>query len=55
MTTCNFQGTSLVLSKLVRIQSKQDSQGCKEIKGHMLGLQLLNIRPKNIGLEKQQL
>ena len=49
MTTFNFQCSSLLLSKVVRVQSKQDNQGYKEMKGHMLS------DSKNIiGLEKQQ-
>ena len=36
MTTSNFQCTSLLLSKVVRVQSKQDNKGYKEMKGHML-------------------
>ena len=38
MTTCNFLCTSLFLSKVVRVQSVQE--GYKEMKGHMLWLQL---------------
>ena len=54
MTTCscNFQYTSLLLSTVVRVQSKQDKQGYKEMKGHML-LQLMSDQ-KNTGLKKQQ-
>ena len=53
MTTFNYQCYSLLLSKVVRVQSKQDNQGYKEMKGHMLWLQLTSDS-KNIGLEKQQ-
>ena len=42
MDTSNFQCTSLLLSKVVRVQSKQDNPGYKIIKevAHMLWLQL---------------
>ena len=53
MTTCNFQCNSLILSKVSRVQIKQDNQGCKEMKGPMLWLQLASDH-KNIGLEKRQ-
>ena len=53
MTTCNFQGTSLLFSKVVRVQSKQDNQGCRKMIGPMLWLQPTSDW-KNIGLEKQQ-
>ena len=36
MTTCNFQRTSLFHSKVVGVQNEQDSQGFKEMKGHLL-------------------
>ena len=36
MTTCNFQCTSLFLYKVIRVQSKEDNQGYKEMKGDML-------------------
>ena len=50
MTTCNFQCTTLPLSKVVRVQSKQD----KVIrKGHVVWLQLTRDL-NHIGLEKQQ-
>ena len=53
MTTFNFQCTILLLSKVVRVQSKLDNQVYKEMKGYMLWSQLPSDR-KNIGLEKQQ-
>ena len=53
MTTLNFQCSSLLLPKVIRVKSKHDNQVYKEIKGHMLWLQLLSDR-KNTGLEKQQ-
>ena len=40
MTACNFQWTSFLLSKVVRVQSEQDDQDYKEMKGHMLLLQI---------------
>ena len=52
MTTFNFQCSSLLLSKVVRVQSKQDNQGYKKMKGNMLWLQLTSDH-KNTGLEKQ--
>ena len=51
MTTFNFQCTNLLLSKVVRVQNKQDNQVYKEMKGYMLWSQLPSDR-KNIGLEK---
>ena len=36
MTTCNFDCTSLLHSKVVRVQSEQDNQGYKEMKEHVL-------------------
>ena len=53
MTTFNYQCSSLLFSKVVRVQSKQDNQVYKEMKGYMLWSQLPSDR-KNIGLEKQQ-
>ena len=53
MTTFKFQCTSLLLSKLIRVQSKLDNQVYKEIIGQVLWSQLPSDR-KNIGLEKQQ-
>ena len=53
MTTLNFQHSSLLLSKLIRVQSKLDNQVYKEIIGQVLWSQLPSYR-KNIGLEKQQ-
>ena len=53
MTTFNYQCSSLLFSKVVRVQSKQDNQVYKEINLHMLSSQLPSNR-KNIGLEKQQ-
>ena len=50
MTTFNFQCSSLLLSTIVRV--KPDNQGYKEMKGHMLWLQLTSDH-KNIGLENQ--
>ena len=52
MTTCNFQCTFLLLPKVVRVQSEQDNQGYKEMKGYMYAMIATDIRPKNIGLEK---
>ena len=53
MTTFNFQCSSLLLSKLIRVQSKQDNQVYKEMIRQVLWSQLPSDR-KNIGLEKQQ-
>ena len=53
MTTFKFQCSSLLLSKLIRIQSKLDNQVYKEMIGQVLWSQLPSDR-KNIGLEKQQ-
>ena len=53
MTTLKFQCSSLLLSKLIRVQSKLDNQVYKEMIGQVLWLQLPSDR-KNIGLEKQQ-
>ena len=53
MTTCNFQCTSLFLSKVVRVKNKKDNQGFKEMKGPMPWLQLTSD-PKNIGLENSK-
>ena len=53
MTTFNYQCSSLLFSKVVRVQSKQDNQVYKEMKGYMLWSQLPSDL-KNIGLEKQQ-
>ena len=53
MTTLNLQWSSLLFLKVIRVQSKQDSQVYKEMKGHMLWSQLPSDR-KNIGLEKPQ-
>ena len=50
MTTCKFQSTSLLFSKVVGIQIKKDNQGYKEMKGHMLWLHLTSNR-KHIGLK----
>ena len=36
MTTPNFQCPSLLFSKVVRVQRKQDNQGYMEMKGDML-------------------
>ena len=36
MTNLNFQCSSLLFSKLVRVQIKQDNKGYKEMKGRML-------------------
>ena len=36
MITLNFPCSSLLLSKVIRVQSKQDNQVYKEIKGHVL-------------------
>ena len=53
MTTFKFQCSSLLLSKLIRVQSKLDNQDYKEMIGQVLWSQLPSDR-KNIGLEKQQ-
>ena len=53
MTTLKFQWSSLLLSKLIRVQSKLDNQVYKEMIGQVLWSQLPSDR-KNIGLEKQQ-
>ena len=42
MTTCNFQCTSLLQSKVVGVQSEQCNQGYKEMKGHMQWLQMIS-------------
>ena len=51
MTTLKFQCSSLLLSKLIRVQSKLDNQVHKEM--IVLWSQLPSDH-KNIGLEKQQ-
>ena len=53
MTTLNSQCSSLLLSKLIRVQSKLDNQVYKEMIGQVLWSQLPSDL-KNIGLEKQQ-
>ena len=53
MATLNFQYSSLLLSKLIRVQSKPDNQVYEEMIGQALWSQLPPDR-KNIGLEKQQ-
>ena len=53
MTTLNSQCSSLLLSTLIRVQSKLDNQVYKEMIGQVLWSQLPSDR-KNIGLEKQQ-
>ena len=53
MTTLNFQCSRLLLSKVIKVQSKQDNQVYKEMKGQVLWSQLPADR-KNIGQEKQQ-
>ena len=53
MNTLHCQCSSLLFSKVLRVQSKQDNQSYKEMKGHMLWLQL-SSDGKVIGLEKQQ-
>ena len=53
MTTLNFQCSSLLLSNLIRVQSKLDNQVYKEMIGQVLWSQLPSDR-KNIGLEEQQ-
>ena len=53
MTTLKFQCSSLLLLKLIRVQSKLDNQVYKEMIGQVLWSQLPSDR-KNIGLEKQQ-
>ena len=51
MTTLNFQCSSLLFSKLIRVQSKLDNQVYREMIGQVLWSQLPSDR-KNIGLEK---
>ena len=53
MNTVKFQHSSLLLSKLIRVQIKLENQVYKEIIGQVLWLQLPSDR-KHIGLEKQQ-
>ena len=53
MTTHKFQCSSLLLSKLIRVQSKLDNQVYKEMIGQVLWSQLPSDH-KNTGLEKQQ-
>ena len=53
MTNLKIQCSSLLLSKLIRVQSKLDNQVYKEMIGQVLWSQLPSDR-KNIGLEKQQ-
>ena len=53
MTNLNFQYSSLLLSKVIRVQSKLDNQVYKEMKGQVLWSQLPSDC-KNIGLVKQQ-
>ena len=53
MTTFNFQCSSLLLSKLIRVQSKLDNQVDKEMIGQVLRSQLPSDC-KHIGLGKQQ-
>ena len=53
MTTLNFNCSSLLLSKRIRVQSKLDNQVYKDMIGQVLWSQLPSDR-KNIGLEKQQ-
>ena len=53
MTTLKFQRSSLLLSKLIMVQSKLDNQVYKEMIGQVLWSQLPSDR-KNIRLEKQQ-
>ena len=52
MTTFKFQCSSLLLSKLIRVQSKLDNQVYKEMIGQVLWSQLPSDC-KTIGLEKQ--
>ena len=53
MSTLKFQYSSLLLSKLIRVQSKLDNKVYKEMIGQVLWSQLPSDC-KNIGLEKQQ-
>ena len=53
MATLNFQCSNLLLSKVIRVQRKQDNQVYKEMKGQVLWSQLPSDR-KKIRLEKQQ-
>ena len=53
MTTLKFQRSSLLLSKLIMVQSKLDNQVYKEMIGQVLWSQRPSDR-KNIRLEKQQ-
>ena len=50
MTTFIVQCTSLLLLKVVRVQSKEDDQGNERTHAMIA----TNIRPKDIDLEKQQ-
>ena len=50
----NFQCTSLLLSNVVMVQSKQDNQGYKEMKGHLLWLQLTSDQKNIESRQKQQ-
>ena len=45
MTTINFQCSSLLLSKLIRVQSKQDNQIYKDMKGQCYMI-ATTIRPQ---------
>ena len=54
MTTLNFQCSSLLLSKVIRVQSKQDNHVYKEMKGHVLWSQLPSDCKQNIGLENSR-
>ena len=51
MTTLNFQCSSLLFSKFIRVQSKLDNQVYKEMIGQVLWSELPSDR-NNIGLEK---
>ena len=37
---------TLLVSKVIRVQSEQGNQGYKEMKGHTLQLQITYIKPK---------
>ena len=54
MTTFKFQSSSLLLSKLIRVQRKLDNQVYKEMIGQVQLWSQLPSDRKNIGLEKQQ-
>ena len=55
MTTWKFQCPSLLHSNVVEVQSEQDNQGYKEMKGHKSHAMIANnFRPKSSDLEEKQ-